>query len=141
MAIILAIDPGVSYIAWALGDDQLRDARLYEFANYYQLHSYLSLLADDCGVEKIIVEEPVIYSRGTANHTDIKKLYGTACVCSGARWNSVFIQPRQWKGSTPKKIHQPRILAALTPGEMRHASKNHNIIDAIGIYLWARENL
>jgi hypothetical protein len=54
--------------------------------------------------------------------------------------------PHEWKGSVPKHIHHPRILARLDDGELRvmdsHLSGlsskvKHNAIDAIGIGLWA----
>jgi hypothetical protein len=50
--------------------------------------------------------------------------------------------PKEWKGSVPKNIHQPRILAALTPEERAlipdlPKTKLHNAIDAVGLFLWA----
>jgi hypothetical protein len=51
--------------------------------------------------------------------------------------------PRQWKGTTPKDIHNRRVLAALTDGEREilerlelPKTKIHNVIDAIGMGLW-----
>ncbi len=57
----------------------------------------------------------------------------------------VELFPAQWKGGVPKKIHNERVLAKLTPAElnlfrafMRHIPKGkwHNVIDAIGIGLF-----
>jgi hypothetical protein len=54
--------------------------------------------------------------------------------------------PHQWKGGLDKATHQPRILDALTPDERATipklaASKLHNVIDAIGIGLFALERM
>lgn len=50
--------------------------------------------------------------------------------------------PVQWKGSVPKEIHNARVLARLSDAELRAIpklpkSKLHNVIDAIGLGLWA----
>jgi hypothetical protein len=53
-----------------------------------------------------------------------------------------WVLPHEWKGMTPKEIHQPKILACLTPEEraivdaIKPPSLRHNAIDAIGIGLW-----
>lgn len=63
------------------------------------------------------------------------------------------VLPREWKGQTPKETHGPRILRALSDHERgiymaacepfvkRQRKKReipeHNILDAIGIGLWA----
>ena len=46
-------------------------------------------------------------------------------------------EPRTWKGTVPKKIHQPRILKALTAKEKAAIeSWRHDVIDAVGIGLF-----
>jgi hypothetical protein len=56
------------------------------------------------------------------------------------------IEPATWKGQTPKKIHNARVLNALYDDERDRfractvgvpASKLNNVIDAIGIGRWA----
>lgn len=55
----------------------------------------------------------------------------------GTEW----IYPHAWKGMVRKAIHQPKILAALTPKELALVeavmppSLRHNVIDAVGIGL------
>lgn len=55
----------------------------------------------------------------------------------GTRW----LEPTDWKGMVPKKIHQPKILEALSKEELALVeavmppSLRHNVIDAIGIGL------
>lgn len=64
-------------------------------------------------------------------------------LAAGARVECVL--PITWKrGSIPKRIHHPRILARLTKDERAlllavkcALSAQHNVIDAIGIGLWA----
>jgi len=52
--------------------------------------------------------------------------------------------PREWKGQVPKRIHQPRIIKALTDEERAEMDKDlapytkslrHNALDAVGIGL------
>ena len=54
-----------------------------------------------------------------------------------------LVFPRTWKGSVPKPIHNKRVLAALTPGELallprrpRAKDHDHNCVDAVGLGLW-----
>ena len=57
-----------------------------------------------------------------------------------------FVSPAAWKGQVPKKIHHPRILRSLSEVEreivldvldLLPASTRHNVLDAVGIGLWA----
>lgn len=54
-----------------------------------------------------------------------------------------IVYPRSWKGTVPKKIHNARVLAALTKEEIallprrpRAKDHDHNVLDAVGIGLW-----
>lgn len=52
------------------------------------------------------------------------------------------VYPGQWKGSVPKKIHNARVIGRLAPSEFARIpklpeSKLHNVIDAIGLGLFA----
>lgn len=56
------------------------------------------------------------------------------------------VAPVQWKGSVPKPIHNARIMSALDPAELAMVADRqraipeklrHNLIDALGITLWA----
>ena len=56
-----------------------------------------------------------------------------------------LVRPSEWKGSVPKKIHQPRICRELDAQELEllgdvlclHSqSKGHNVVDAVGIGLF-----
>lgn len=49
-----------------------------------------------------------------------------------------LVTPSSWKGNVPKRIHNARTLARLTPEErvIVPANARHDVIDAIGIGLW-----
>lgn len=58
----------------------------------------------------------------------------------GAR-EPVEVRPREWKGQVPKTIHNARVRARMTVGEISllpdlPKSKMHNVIDAVGLGLW-----
>lgn len=58
----------------------------------------------------------------------------------------VRVHPREWKGQTPKKIHNARVLERLIPNELATIpklpeSKLHNVLDAIGLGLWALDRM
>jgi hypothetical protein len=57
-----------------------------------------------------------------------------------------LVEPRTWKGSASKPVHHRRIWAKLNVGEQEIVkssargvadSKHHNILDAVGLGLWA----
>lgn len=62
------------------------------------------------------------------------------------RMNVTLPTPTEWKGSVPKRIHQPRILEALTDAERdvvargatrpRAKDLDSNVVDAVGLGLW-----
>lgn len=74
---------------------------------------------------------------------------GSGCTCC---W---VVNPHTWKHSVPKRLHNERTLSRLTPAELdqlelaRYGNperipgvrvpdgKKHNVIDAIGLGLWA----
>lgn len=54
-----------------------------------------------------------------------------------------LVWPTTWKGSVPKKIHNDRVLEALSAAERKLLPKrprakdfDHNMLDAVGIGLW-----
>jgi len=105
------------------------------------------------GITRCVIERPVIYpgSRGKARPNDILTLAlragewaGRVGVDSGI--TPEYIEPRKWKGTIDGDICNARVFATLTDGEKDilvtagksvAPSKRHNIIDAVGIGLWA----
>lgn len=52
-----------------------------------------------------------------------------------------YIEPQRWKGSVDKKVMNARVRAKLKPEELAHLvglskTKEHNVLDAIGIALY-----
>lgn len=98
--------------------------------------------------QKVVVEVPRWYPKEhEIDVNDLLDLGLKAGVLSGfyeqrgVEVESVF--PRTWKGTVPKKIHNERVLAALTEEEVallprrpRAKDHDHNVLDAVGIGLW-----
>jgi hypothetical protein len=157
----LCIDPGVKAIAWALGYNGILKA-----CGYYPLGPCLATAAKRAqemvtqyltttGYETkpvmsyVLVERPMYEKDRAINHQDVIDLAIIAGACAAGWDNPVLVEPMKWKGSIPKETHQPRITGSLTHEESivfstsRSGKKeiDHNIIDAIGIFLWAERRL
>lgn len=138
---ILTIDPG-AVTGWALWSaDALAACGLstppaagrYDHAN---------------GIADVYIERPVIYPRSKARPNDIITLAVNAGEWGGRYHYATvhYVEPRTWKGTIDKAVHHPRIRAALTDREAAvlaaaeagvAKSKRHNLLDAVGIGLWA----
>ena len=113
----------------------------------------VAVCADDAKIERVIIEKPMIYPGGRqqARPADVIKLAVRAGEWGGratALWAVVpeYVEPFRWKGSIPKDIHHARIWARLTPVEQAVVSeaargmapsKRHNVMDAVGLGLYA----
>jgi hypothetical protein len=138
---LLAIDPGQA-TGWALLNFEGR-----------LLHCGLNTPPDALpAASRVVVERPRIYPGGrTKNPNDVLSVALNAGEWAGryqARgFATEYVEPSKWKGgSVPKEISHPRIFAKLLPSEQLvlsdagkgiAPSKRHNIIDAVGIGLWA----
>ena len=147
MSGFLAIDPGGPVLGWcwyeggvkALGlsraPKNLKTAR--ERATYHRGaldHYYPGRVVCEC-----------MAFRYRGNKTDPQDLIDLNLIAGhlGTEWWT----PDEWKGRTPKEIHQPRILDRLDPGEKktvdafvaatRAKTLVHNAIDAVGLALFA----
>lgn len=94
------------------------------------------------------VEYPQQYDGAghTADRGDISELTavagGLALVLRGYCAEVRTPKPREWKGQTPKEIHVARTARKLSAAEMATLepcpeSLRHNVLDAVGIGLWA----
>ena len=114
MSSVLAIDPGVSYYAWAYGElGHIKQCGYVEG---------LDVKALPCAA-RLIVELPQVYNHGPVRTSDIRDLTlaagqliaGYSALRPGvATWTP---QPSEWKGSVPKDIHQERIWSKMTDDE------------------------
>ena len=141
---LLAIDPGRT-TGWAyFFDGQLQKAWAcsQEEALVAQLH-----------VSDVLIEKPCWY--GKDNKVDandlislgvfvgqLKQLYESRDAMVG------LVLPVTWKGTVPKKIHNERVLDALTseerlrlPFRLRAKDYDHNMLDAVGLGLWKLRRL
>jgi hypothetical protein len=94
------------------------------------------------------IEQPKVYPHSRkVNPDDLLKLMGLV-----GEWKNYlesmgcrveYVEPRQWKGTVPKHIHNRRTLSLLTDGEVailpkrpRAKDYDHNMLDAVGLGLW-----
>ncbi len=139
---LLSIDPGID-TAWA----QWKDGRLWACK--------LSGNFDLTWVSSAIIECPQVYP-GTPQKQANDLI--TLAVMVG-RYQEQFlarkipvtlILPHKWKGTIPKDVHNNRVLSRLDPKERElyqtsvlgvPSSKRHNVVDAIGLGLYALKRL
>jgi hypothetical protein len=147
IAKLLAVDPGLN-AGWALFRlGKLVDCGLYRGKHLAETVEAIQA-ASVFDLEELVVERPQAYNalRSKADPNDLITLALVAGAAMGAHgWHRLRTpSPAEWKGQTPKEIHQPRILAALEPAELAvlervkaPASLQHNVRDAVGLGLWA----
>jgi hypothetical protein len=129
---IVSIDPGVKRTAAALFKDYSFYSCIY--GEYDRVMLFLKSIPE---YAHCIIEYPRIYQRSVGDPNDIRDLAYSVGKYSTIFTNTRLVEPREWKGQVPKKIHNARVLAAMTGEEKaRMTYKNHNVIDAIGIGLW-----
>jgi hypothetical protein len=135
-----AFDPGAD-TGWSRFDGgYLRACGLIHPGRFHQFSP--SVVYQD---DTAIIERPTHYPGTDANDLIILaeragQLQGW-CDARGIKWE--MVEPRTWKGSVPKPIHNKRVEAKLTQGELYlldHCGcakrQRNNVVDAIGLGLW-----
>ncbi len=97
-------------------------------------------------LEKLVAEIPQVYRFGKGDPADLIEIAGVVgaiAFCIPAAGRTHFL-PRTWKGQVPKEAHHPRILKKLSSDEVSRIESTpkslmHNVVDAIGIGLFALE--
>lgn len=131
---MLCVDPGVSYYAWACYDRQ-------------------KLVA--CGLKQgteplprgtnpsstFVIESQFIDRHSRVKTSDVIALAQAAGRIAALHPAAIWYTPNQWKGSVPKRVHQKRVLAALTEAERallegRPKKELVQVLDAIGLGLF-----
>ena len=153
---LLAIDPGINCSGWAVFQDNILTQASYSAPSKGDFETRLQHLVRasrrDCmfdHFDRLIIEMPQAY-RGDRSvpPEDLIKLgivagYWAGYVETGA---IEFVLPRTWKGQVPKLVMCHRILSRLQPEEMQRIAlpdqltehtRATNMVDAIGIGLWA----
>jgi hypothetical protein len=100
-----------------------------------------------CGCDHLIYEFPRLTKVGPGTFQNRADNLVVLCLRLGRivrqipHKNRIEVYPQAWKGQVPKGIHNRRVLAELTLDELTVASRDHNAIDAIGLYQYARKHL
>ncbi len=177
---LLAIDPGLRDLGAAFFEgDRLAAATLVRNPNTSgrDVPAWTAIAdrvktrfpqADEVVLEMMVVRA----NRRDVNPDDLMQLVGIVGVLAGLYFPAPAqaVRPEHWKGRKKKRIHHPRIIAALDPNERRlldrwmeerarapytsldayveacrRCRRNeipddpvHNVLDAVGIGLWAR---
>lgn len=103
-------------------------------------------------VQTLAIEKPQVYRAGRQKGSQadvIDTAFRAGMLCTWVRaelrrdalYSELFPVPHDWKGSTPKEIHNARVLSKLSPEERAllprlPKGKMHNLVDAIGLAFW-----
>lgn len=151
---LVTVDPGVK----ATGIAHFIDKKLHRVA-LVRSSGLTSMIGSLFNVEwpvyfslnELIVERPTVYRRGSKGDPNdlisIAIVAGAAAMAFGCEtWTSIeFIEPRTWKGSVKKTVHNARIIKRLDKEELEVMNTRldgvpkgliHNVVDAIGIGLY-----
>lgn len=147
---LIAIDPGKLSIAWAMFDeDELRRCGLMRAKTIADLAAEANLALGFAMADRAVVEVPQIYAQrkhkgGQNDLIDVAVTAGIAVATLKLCHDVKLVRPRAWKGNRPKDVDNRLTLARLSVVERAvldridvPKSLRHNVIDAIGIGLWA----
>lgn len=150
---LLAVDPSLSCTGYALFDcGELRTCGVFKTTPADPLRDRLGyaagLLAEHTNLDLLVIEWPQIYARAKSkgDPNDLLMVAGVAAgiLISVDAATVLMPTPHQWKGTTPKDIHNARVLKRLTAREASvlktrciPKTLENNAIDAIGLGLWA----
>lgn len=155
---IIGIDPGVHLCAWAylrefriqmvgIESDKLRGCR----PRIATLLRKFTLIGASIQPDVVIVERPVVYpmekQKGDQNDlirvAEAGGVTGAACAALSPNCELLFIEPRKWKGTIDKDVHNERTAERceyLVPqvNKFPEGKRNH-IWDAVALTLWQSE--
>lgn len=157
---ILAFDPGVCTGWAALSSVQGVTAPRLIACGIIEWEGFsfvLALPGTMSTIETLIVERPQVYE-ARLQKGDQEDIVATALRAGrladrafmlfghAQGYREIFPNPAQWKKQVDKKIHNARVLAALSTEERAlipklAKTKLHNCIDAVGLALWASGRL
>lgn len=142
---VLAVDPGTKAVGWAVLSGYPRRLTSCGFVP-------VDVFPDCWYPSELVIEVPQVYPqrawKGDPNDL-IDVALAAGIVIGRVHCTKVRTpRPHQWKGTCPKEIHQRRVLALLDMSERAilegcgaPKSKLHNVVDAIGLGLWAAGRL
>lgn len=150
--ILVGIDPGKVACGWALfrsgvleGAGIVRGENV-EVSAIGVLAAGVALRSAGClRPDVVIIEKMVVYpgmrQKGDQNDLITLSIIGGAAAAALRGLETIFVEPREWKGQVPKAIMSKRILAELSADERTKiekmpASLKHNALDAVGLGMW-----
>jgi hypothetical protein len=150
--ILVGIDPGKKATGWALfrsgvleGAGIVRGENV-EVSAIGVLAAGVALRSAGClRPDVVIIEKMVVYpgmrQKGDQNDLITLSIIGGAAAAALRGLETIFVEPREWKGQVPKAIMSKRILAELSADERTKiekmpASLKHNALDAVGLGMW-----
>lgn len=149
---VLAVDPSLTCTGWArFNFGRLVACGVNRTASDARFDVRIARAADvprDTVWSLFVIEWPQVYTYGKSKG-DPNDLLAVAAVAGAALARTTAHEvrtprPAQWKGQVPKPIHNARVLARLDAVEQAMlaragvpASLLNNVIDAIGLGLWA----
>lgn len=151
---ILAIDPGVRNLGWAIGGSRLRAAGNSRVAKDLDLYAasreHVSALP---GYTSIIALESMVHRQRDprSQPQDLMDVQTVGCLVAGMLLHDsvLLLTPSEWKGSVPKAVHHSRLLAVLDAGERSivdaacslAGANAKEVLDAVGIWLFASNRI
>lgn len=149
------IDPGLRHCGVAIGEEApykyLHHAALVRGAETGRGAEAWRFMADSLhrwllgswAVSALHIEIPRIYPRSDQRKGDLNDLIEVAGVAGAiaGRFNlpTTWYYPADWKGQVPKKVMTERIRKKLSAAELENVisvgAKDHNTLDAVGIFL------
>jgi|TARA_R100001086_G_C11836857_1_gene258065 hypothetical protein len=139
----LSVDPGTKDMGWALWEDnELQICGLARGKDWVE--TVLSL--PKFTISQLTIEDQQIYRRSPINaHALLACARVVGAVVAYYDFPEFrIVTPAQWKGQLPKTVCNRRTLAKLTENELHQVgiapcpeSLKHNLLDAVGIGLWA----
>ena len=143
MKTLLSVDPGTKAVGWALWKGEtLARCDVSRGEKWWLTLASLPEVRPDV----LYIEDQQIYSTSKINaHSLLAVARVTGAIIYHYKAPStVLVLPRVWKGQVPKKICSERTLNRLNEAEMQAVNSykqarylEHNMVDAIGIGLWA----
>lgn len=135
----IAIDPGKDVMYAAFFEENWKLVRVGAFSPV-EMKSELGNRVCDVVVERMVVY-PGMRQKGNPNDL-LDVAYSSAYAVSDAA-RIIWVKPKVWKGSVPKKIMVERIRGVLSLEERAliedsdvRGHLKHNLYDAAGIGLW-----
>lgn len=157
---VVSLDPGlrgcgiavfehrILYRAWYVRSPNKRDRGAeawYDMAERVQSEWLERIPSRLSAVDTLVLEVPQVYwgAKRGGNPSDLIQLAGVVGAVSFGipAFKKPCFLPREWKGQTPKDVHNKRVLAelgALEVESIEPCGKTllHNVLDAVGLGLF-----